>query len=420
MFNLILGALKRTVLCMVAFCIFVVLMPGLPPYDVEFTGLPHAPVIPFEGGLSPNHRMESAELLSSRVDHSSIGYLKGAESFTVHDGYLYSGVQGGDIIRLNIQDPRQSWEFVTKIGGYCVDLHEEKKCGRPLGLTFDLQGRLLVCDAYYGLYRFNLKTGQKQVLVPSSLKIDGKRNTMTNSLAMSKDGKSVYFTSSSTNFVLSDGLYEMLSAPSGRVMKYDVNSNTTKVLMEDLSFANGIALSPQEDFLLVCETGAKKVWRYWLLGDRRGQKEVFASLPGAVDNIMPSEDGKYIVGVIVPTLPGKFYFFEYLTGRAWVCKLLVRLSVLVQTALEAFNNHVYYLEAFAVMTHHLGNTEHAGANMVPKYGLLVELDPQGKVVQSWQSSDPMISKICEGFLHQGYLYLGSPYNTYVARLNYHQ
>jgi len=62
---------------------------------------------------------------------------------------------------------------------------------------------------------------------------------------------SIKFHYSSTNFVLSDGMYEILAAPSGRVLKYDVTSNTSKVIMDELSFANGIVLSPDEDFLLV-------------------------------------------------------------------------------------------------------------------------------------------------------------------------
>ena len=38
--------------------------------------------------------------------------------------------------------------------------------------------------------------------------------------------------------------------------------------MEELSFANGIALSKEEDFLLVNECGASRIWRYWLKGEK--------------------------------------------------------------------------------------------------------------------------------------------------------
>jgi hypothetical protein len=57
---------------------------------------------------------------------------------------------------LNLNNPRQPWEFVAKIGSLCVDLHHEKTCGRILGLEFDKNGLLYVCDAYYGLYKVRL------------------------------------------------------------------------------------------------------------------------------------------------------------------------------------------------------------------------------------------------------------------------
>ena len=72
--------------------------------------------------------------------------------------------------------------------------------------------------------------------------------------------------------------------------------------MEELSFANGIALSKQEDFLLVNEARASRIWRYWrywLKGEKRGQKEIFVHTPGSPDNIRQSEGGKFLVGIIV-------------------------------------------------------------------------------------------------------------------------
>ena len=55
---------------------------------------------------------------------------------------------------------------------------------------------MIVADAYYGLYRVNVDTGAKEVLVPASLEIEGKKNMVTNSLAITKDGKTVFYTSS--------------------------------------------------------------------------------------------------------------------------------------------------------------------------------------------------------------------------------
>ena len=100
-----------------------------------------------------------------------------------------------------------------------------------LGLEFDKDGNLIVADAYYGLYKVNLKTDKKTPLVPSSLEINGKKNLITNSLVLSQDSKVIYYTVSSTNFQLTNGMYEIMSVPSGRVLKYDVYGNMSKVSM---------------------------------------------------------------------------------------------------------------------------------------------------------------------------------------------
>ena len=98
-----------------------------------------------------------------------------------------------------------------------------------MGLEFDKDGNLIVADSYYGLYKVDLKTDKKIPLVPSSLEINGKKNLITNSLVVGKDSKVIYFTVSSTNFPLTNGLYEVLTVPSGRVLKYDVYGNISKV-----------------------------------------------------------------------------------------------------------------------------------------------------------------------------------------------
>ena len=56
--------------------------------------------------------------------------------------------------------------------------------------------------------------------------------------------------------------------------------------MEGLFFANGVALGPDERFVLVNETVTGRVHRLWLKGDRRGERDIFIDgLPAMVDNI---------------------------------------------------------------------------------------------------------------------------------------
>ncbi len=55
---------------------------------------------------------------------------------------------------------KATWQKVGKIGQDCNRVTQEEKCGRPLGLAFDHAGYLLVADAFYGLYRLDVHTGE--------------------------------------------------------------------------------------------------------------------------------------------------------------------------------------------------------------------------------------------------------------------
>ena len=45
---------------------------------------------------------------------------------------------------------------VAKVGGPCEEQHQESRCGRVLGMTFTKTGKLLVCDAVFGLFLIDL------------------------------------------------------------------------------------------------------------------------------------------------------------------------------------------------------------------------------------------------------------------------
>jgi len=49
-----------------------------------------------------------------------------------------------------------------------------------------------------------------------------------------------------------------------RLHKYDVEKKTHTVLMDKVHFANGVALSTKEDFLIIAETVRGRVFRFEL------------------------------------------------------------------------------------------------------------------------------------------------------------
>ena len=188
--------------------------------------------------------------------------------------------------------------------------------GRPLGYMFDAKGRLLVCDSTAGLLRHDRTDGTTTLLANSLA--DGTPLRFVNALDISASSGKIYFSSATDQPVswrggdhLGDrGFYDTMAAakmnlvhgsPAGRLLVYDPATGKLEVLLEKLFFANGVALAPDESFVLVCESYGARVMRVWLKGDRTGQSDVFVDrLPGFPDGISKREDGGFWVSLVNP------------------------------------------------------------------------------------------------------------------------
>src|ERR1051325_9782369 len=138
--------------------------------------------------------------------------------------------------------------------------------GRPLGLIFDHEGNLIVADAMIGLMSIS-PDGKGTVLSTSA---DGVPFRCTNDLDVANDG-TIYFTDASSKYPLTQLKEDVLEhQPNGRFFAYDPKTKQTRVLLNDLYFANGVAVSPDQTFVLVNDTSAYRVRRYWLSGPKQG------------------------------------------------------------------------------------------------------------------------------------------------------
>ena len=72
-------------------------------------------------------------------------------------------------------------------------------------------------------------------------------------------------------------------------MSYNPASGTTTVRLENPHFANGVALGPKEDYVLVTETPGARITRLWLKGNKAGTMDVF--IAGYPDNISYNDNG---------------------------------------------------------------------------------------------------------------------------------
>lgn len=207
-------------------------------------------------------------------------------------GRVLTGVEDGRILRID----RLTEPFAAR-----VEVIAETG-GRPLGLELLPDDALLVCDAVHGLLRVGLADGIVRILVDS---VAGERLRFCSNVIALSDG-SVCFTVSSRRYPLEHWIGDLVEhTGTGRLLRLAPGSDTPEVLLEGLQFANGLAASGDESFLVVAETGACRLTRYWLTGPKAGDSEPFAeNLPGMPDNLWRAgPDGPMWVSLAGPRVP---------------------------------------------------------------------------------------------------------------------
>uniref|UniRef100_A0A0D9XQE8 Strictosidine synthase conserved region domain-containing protein n=1 Tax=Leersia perrieri TaxID=77586 RepID=A0A0D9XQE8_9ORYZ len=215
----------------------------------------------------------------------------------------YSGVSDGRIMRWD--GPKAGWSTFAYSPSYVKNkcatstlpsVQRESKCGRPLGMRFDLNsGNLYIADAYMGLMRVGPGGGEATVLATAA---DGVPLRFTNGVDIDQVTGEVYFTDSSMNYQRSQ--HEQVTATkdsTGRLMKYDPRTGHVTVLQFDMTYPNGVAISADRTHLIVALTGPCKLLRYWIRGPNAGTSEPFTDLPGYPDNVRPDGRGGYWVAL---------------------------------------------------------------------------------------------------------------------------
>lgn len=310
------------------------------------------------GVLAPNTALRAAQ-------HIGAGQLQGPEDTAVDaQGRIYGGTHDGRILR------------VTPDGRVAVFAETG---GRPLGMAFDAQGNLIVADAWKGLLSID-PAGQVTVLATEA---DGVPFAFTDDLDIASDG-AIYFTDASSRYNQPDYLFDLLEArPHGRLLKYDPATRQVTTLLDGLYFANGVALSQAEDFVLVNETYRYRITRYWLKGEKAGRSDVFIdNLPGFPDNISATRDGRFWLALFTVRNPQ----MDAMHPRPLVKKIVSRLP------------RTFWPQP-------------------APYGFVAELDEQGRILRTLQ--DPggeHLSTVTSVKEIGGKLYLGSLYNDRIGVL----
>lgn len=387
----------------VAIFLLLAYSPGL--LDINPVYVDVRPPRPFTGPLEPNTNLEKAEKLFRN-------HILGPESLAFYNGDLYTGLHNGWIVR--IREDRII-EPITTFGDPSCETWEEERCGRPLGLRFGKNGTLFVADSYYGLYNIDVHTGTVNTIFHHSQMVDGKRPKITNDFDITLKGD-IYFSDSSTKFPLSEGLYTILeSAPNGRILHHNLQTNETHTLVDGVVFANGVQLSPKEDYLIFSETGRSRVMKYHLKGASKGKLEVFIdNLPGYPDNIRSNGHGGYWLALCVVNPPQSKSALKMLGPYGIVRKVLAQIVHLGRTILR-FSDRFFPSSVTKTLIYKLAHM-YPYVSMESPYGLILELNNKGEIVRSLHAPSGSITYISQVSQYGDALYLGSPWNHYLAKL----
>lgn len=197
------------------------------------------------------------------------------------DGTIYTGVEDGRIIAVG---PDGAAPRVVADTG-----------GRPLGLAFTGDGRLLICDSHRGLLRLDLKTAQLETLVDE---VAGRPLTFCSNAVESDDG-TIYFTESTDRFRYEHYKGSVIEARgSGSLLRRSPDGEVS-VLASGLHFANGVTLTADGSAVVFAESTGRRLSKYWLTGPRRGSiTPLVTELPGHPDNISTGRDGRIWVAMV--------------------------------------------------------------------------------------------------------------------------
>ncbi len=274
--------------------LFVTAATASPTFDPAEYRAPSAPKL--TGVLAPNTELINTQLIGKNE-------IMGPEGIAIDiNGNIFTGTHDGSILRIN----EGSVEKVGNCGG------------RALGLAVHGNGNLIIADMSKGLLTMDME-GNVETLATSA---DGRNFGILDDVEVASDGR-IYFSEATYKFGAHDFQLDVLeNRPNGRLLVYDPETRQTTTLVNSLYFANGVALSKDEDFVLVAESSRYRITRYWLKGPKQGTSDIFAdNLPGFPDNLSRSADGQFWVAIVSPRDSVVDFLHRYPTLKKLIAKL---------------------------------------------------------------------------------------------------
>ncbi|MEM7116487.1 MAG: SMP-30/gluconolactonase/LRE family protein [Chloroflexota bacterium] len=333
------------------------------PIDAVSLDLPEPPAA--TAVLASNNLLQQAKRLAP-------GEIVHPEDIAFDDeGRLYTGSSNGRIYRISFHEDNSvaNVEEFAETGGY------------PLGLHFDQQGNLIAAVKDIGLVAIDAN-GAVTVLTNATA---GVPIIYADELDIASDGV-IYFSDASTKYTWGWPYDFLEGRPNGRFLAYYPDTGETAVLHDNLYFANGVVLAPDESYVLVGETAVARIMRFWLKGEQAGTMEIFAeNLPNSPDNISVDENGRY-----------------------WVA------GNLRSSQLETLHQYPFIKNQLAKLP--FSFLRNMPQNEALRYGFVLVLDENGQPIASLHDETGHIYSVSSAQPYGEHLYLGTLFGDAIGRL----
>ncbi len=295
---------------------------------------------PFVGYSPPHARNEKL----TPLQHIDLSGETGPEHVVQGpDGKLYVALLSGVILQMQPDGSQQT--LYARTGG------------RVLGLAFDSAGNLIAADAMRGLLLIS-PDRQIRVLVDH---YQGQAILYPNAVVVARDGM-IYFTDASQRFSPKDydgtfqaSVFDILEhSATGRVFAYNSQTQQLTLVADGLCFANGLALSADEQSLFVAETGEYRIWKISRQAqalnlrkkpDPARAKLVIRDLPGYPDNLMRGLNGRIWLGLAKP----RGAAIDQMAEHPWMRSLTLRLPKFLWPVPRAYGHVMAFDEAGKVL-----------------------------------------------------------------------
>ncbi|HLJ64389.1 MAG TPA: SMP-30/gluconolactonase/LRE family protein, partial [Stellaceae bacterium] len=214
---------------------------------------------------------------------------------------------------------------------------------------------------------------------------DDSRLRLADDLDIAPDGK-IYFSEATIRYEATSWDMDGIEGRgNGRLICYDPATNTTRTVLKNLVFPNGVCLAHDGKSILYASTWLCKIFRYWLDGPKKGEVETFVdNLPGNPDNINRASDGGYWLAMVGIRAPAYDLAMRKPGFRRRMLKQIPRDEWLY----PGINN-----------------------------GCIVKFNEAGEAIESlWDPGGKSHATLTSMREHKGYLYLGGLENNRIGRV----